>query len=289
MKNGYIYAIAAAVMFGSSGMFVKLAQGTGLDSINLLTVQYMLAVIIMFAFAFIRNSKILVVGRKSLINLALLGVIGSTGMTICYYMAFEYLPVAVVTMLLYTYPVMVFIYTCIFEKGSMNGQKTAAIAMAFTGCILALNLFGGNHSYPVFGIALGLMSAVFYAFINIFSEKKLEKVDSLAINAYSTLFSLIALCLYRFPSYIFRGEVNPDSIIYIVLLAIFCEILPLTMLYASLKLIGALKVSVISNLEIPTAFAMAYLFLNEKITVSQLFGSALIVCAIILIRDGERA
>jgi drug/metabolite transporter (DMT)-like permease len=289
MKNGYIYAIAAAVMFGSSGMFVKLAQGTGLDSINLLTVQYMLAVIIMFAFAFIRNSKILVVGRKSLINLALMGVIGSTGMTLCYYMAFEYLPVAVVTMLLYTYPVMVFIYTCIFEKGSMNGQKTAAIVMAFTGCILALNLFGGNHSYPVFGIALGLMSAVFYAFINIFSEKKLEKVDSLAINAYSTLFSLIALCLYRFPSYIFRGEVNPDSIIYIVLLAIFCEILPLTMLYASLKLIGALKVSVISNLEIPTAFVMAYLFLNEKITVSQLFGSALIVCAIILIRNGERA
>ena len=289
MKNGYIYAIAAAVMFGSSGMFVKLAQGTGLDSINLLTVQYMLAVTIMFAFAFIRNRKILVVGRKSLINLALMGVIGSTGMTLCYYMAFEYLPVAVVTMLLYTYPVLVFIYTCIFEKGSMNVQKTAAIAMAFAGCILALNLFGGNYSYPVFGIVLGLMSAVFYAFINIFSEKKLEKVDPLAINAYSTLFSLIALCLYRFPSYVFRGEVNPASIIYIVLLAIFCEILPLTMLFAALKLIGALKVSVISNLEIPTAFVMAYLFLNEKITVFQLFGSALIVCAIILIRNGETA
>jgi drug/metabolite transporter (DMT)-like permease len=289
MKKGYIYAIAAAVLFGSSGMFVKLAQGTGLDSISLLTVQYMLAVTIMFAYAFIRNRKILVVDRKSLIDLALMGVIGSTGMTLCYYMAFEYLPVAVVTMLLYTYPVLVFIYTCIFEKGSMNVQKTAAIIMAFTGCVLALNLFGGNYAYPVFGIVLGLMSAVFYAFINIFSEKKFEKVDSLAINAYSTLFSLIALCLYRFPSHVFRGEVNPDSIIYIVLLAIFCEILPLTMLYASLKLIGALKVSVISNLEIPTAFVMAYLFLNEKITVSQLFGSALIVCAIILIRNGERA
>lgn len=289
MKKGYIYAIAAAVMFGSSGMFVKLAQGTGLDSISLLTVQYMLAVTIMFAYAFIRNRKILVVDRKSLIDLALMGVIGSTGMTLCYYMAFEYLPVAVVTMLLYTYPVLVFIYTCIFEKGSMNVQKTAAIIMAFTGCILALNLFGGNYAYPVLGIVLGLMSAVFYAFINIFSEKKLERVDSLAINAYSTLFSLIALCLYRFPSHVFRGEINPDSIIYIVLLAIFCEILPLTMLYASLKLIGALKVSVISNLEIPTAFVMAYLFLNEKITVSQLFGSALIVCAIILIRNGERA
>lgn len=289
MNKGYIYAIAAALMFGSSGMFVKMAQNTGLDSINLLTVQYMFAVALMFGFALIRNRKVLAVGKRSLIDLAVMGVIGSTGMTLCYYMAFEYLPVAVVTMLLYTYPVLVFIFTCIFEKGGINVKKTAAIALAFAGCVLALNLAGGDRSYPVAGIVLGLLSAVFYAFINIFSEKRLESVDSLAINAYTTLFSLITLCLYRFPSYILRGDVNPDSFIYIAVLAIFCEVLPLTMLYAALKLIGALKVSVISNLEIPIAIALAYLFLNERITPMQLAGSAMIVCAIILIRQSERS
>ncbi|MBP1744805.1 MAG: protein of unknown function transrane [Firmicutes bacterium] len=289
MRKGYIYAVAAAVLFGSSGMFVKMAQDTGLDSISLLTVQYMLAVVIMFGYALMRNRKVLAVGRRNLFDLGLMGVIGSTGMTLCYYTAFEYLPVAVVTMLLYTYPVIVFVYTFIFEKGSMNVQKTAAIAMAFVGGILALNLAGGNYSYPAVGIILGLMSAVFYAFINIFSEKKLESVDSLAINAYTTLFSLVALCIYRFPTYIFRGEVNRGSIIYIVLLAIFCEVLPLTMLYAAIKHIGALKVSVISNIEIPTAIVLAYLFLSEKITLSQLAGSVLIVCAVILIRKSDRA
>lgn len=289
MQKGYIYAVVAAVLFGSSGMFVKMVQADGLDSISLLTVQYMIAVVIMFSYALLRNKKVLLVGKRSLMDLAVMGVVGSTGMTVCYYMAFEYLPVAVVTMLLYTYPVIVFIYTFIFEKGSMNVKKTAAIAMAFVGGILALNLAGGNYSYPAIGIILGLMSAVFYAFINIFSEKRLEAVDSLAINAYTTLFSLITLCIYRFPSYVFRGEVNPDSIIYIVLLAVFCEVLPLTLLYAAIKHIGALKVSVISNIEIPTAIIMAYLFLYEKITLSQLAGSMLIVCAVILIRNSERA
>lgn len=288
MKKGYIYAVAAAVMFGTSGMFVKMVQATGLDSTSLLTVQYMFAVVIMFGYALIRNKKVLAVGRRSLIDLAVMGVIGSTGMTVCYYMAFEYLPVAVVTMLLYTYPVIVFIYTFIFEKGSMNGKKTAAIVMAFAGGILALNLVGGNYSYPAAGIILGLLSAVFYAFMNIFSEKRLESVDSLAINAYTTLFSLITLCIYRFPSYFFRGEVNPESMIYIVTLAIFGEILPLTLLYAAIKHIGALKVSVISNIEIPTAIILAYLFLYESITLSQLAGSMLIVGAVILIRNSER-
>jgi drug/metabolite transporter (DMT)-like permease len=289
MQKGYIYAVVAAVLFGSSGMFVKMIQADGLDSISLLTVQYMFAVVIMFSYALIRNKRVLAVSRKSLADLAVMGVIGSTGMTVCYYMAFEYLPVAVVTMLLYTYPVIVFIYTFIFEKGSMNVQKTVAIAMAFVGGILALNLAGGNLSYPAIGIILGLMSALFYAFMNIFSEKRLESVDSLAINAYTTLFSLITLCIYRFPSYFFRGEVNPESIKYIVLLAVLGEILPLTLLYAAIKHIGALKVSVISNIEIPTAIMLAYLFLYEKITLSQLAGSMLIVCAVILIRNSEKA
>lgn len=289
MQKGYIYAVVAAVLFGSSGMFVKMVQAAGLDSVSLLTVQYMFAVVIMFTYALIRNKRVLAVGRRGMIDLAIMGVIGSTGMTVCYYMAFEYLPVAVVTMLLYTYPVIVFIYTFIFEKGSMNGKKTAAIVMAFVGGILALNLVGGDYSYPAAGIILGLLSAVFYAFMNIFSEKRLESVDSLAINAYTTLFSLITLCIYRFPSYFFRGEVNPESIIYIVILAIFGEILPLTLLYAAIKHIGALKVSVISNIEIPTAITLAYLFLKERITLSQLAGSMLIVCAVILIRNSDRS
>jgi drug/metabolite transporter (DMT)-like permease len=289
MNKGYIYAIMAAVLFGSAGLFVKMAHATGLDSVSLLTVQYMFAVTLMFAYAFIRNRKVLAVGKKGLLNLAAMGIIGNTGMTLCYYMAFEYLPVAVVTMLLYTYPVMVFFYTCAFEKGSMNWKNTAAIAMAFAGCMLTLNLVGGEYSYPFKGIAFGFMSAVFYAFMNIFSEKRLEEVDALAINAYTTLFSLAALCVIRFPSYVFKGGVNPDSAVYIVLLAIFCEILPLTLLYAAIKHIGALKVSVISNLEIPTAILMAFLFLSERITEVQLLGSVLIVCAVFLIRRSERA
>jgi len=288
MNKGYIYAILAAVLFGSAGMFVKMAHAAGLDSISLLTVQYMFAVTLMFAYAAIRNRRVLAVGKKGLMNLAAMGIIGNTGMTLCYYMAFEYLPVAVVTMLLYTYPIMVFIYTCAFEKGSMNWKKTAAIALAFAGCLLTLNVVGGNYSYPAKGVAFGFMSAVFYAFMNIFSEKKLEDVDSLAINAYTTLFSLAALCILRFPSYVFRGEVNPDSAVYIVLLAIFCEILPLTLLYAAIKHIGALQVSVISNLEIPTAILLAFLFLSEKITAVQLLGSVLIVFAVFLIRQSER-
>jgi len=287
MRKGYIYSITAAILFGTAGLFVKMAQSAGLDSISLLTVQYMLAVTLMFTYAIVVNRESLIINKKDLFNLAILGVVGNTFMTIFYYMAFEYLPVAVVTMLLYTYPIIVFIFTCIFENKSLSLKKTIAIVVAFLGCLFALNIIGGKFTYSTKGIFFGLLSAVFYSFMNIYSEKKLYSIDSLAINAYSTLFSLIALCIYKFPFFVFNNGSFRGGFIYIIILAVFCEILPLTFLYSSIKYIGALKVSIISNLEIPTAILVSFIFLNENISIIQLFGCAIIVYAIFLLRQSD--
>ncbi|MGE5628270.1 MAG: DMT family transporter [Solirubrobacterales bacterium] len=285
MKKGYIYSISSAILFGTAGLFVKMAHSTGLDSISLLTVQYMFAVTMMFAGALIKNPSLMKVNKSDLFHLAVLGVVGNTFMTIFYYIAFEYLPVAMVTMLLYTYPVMVMIYTWIFEKQILNIRKFIAIIIAFIGCLLALDIIGGNFIYSLTGIIFGLLSAVFYSFMNIYSEKRLMNVGSFAINAYSTLFSLIALIFYRLPDIITTRSISSNSLMYIVILAVFCEILPLTLLYAAIKHIGSLKVSLIGNLEIPTAIFSAFIFLNEKISMVQLAGSVMIIYSVFLIRQ----
>jgi len=287
MKKGYTYAILAAILFGTVGLFVKMAHSTGLDSVSLLTVQYMLSVTIMFGYGTLRDRKAFAVGRKKLLELAVFAVAGNTFMALFYYMAFEYLPVAMVTILLFTYPVLIFIFTLLFEKGNMLFRKGAAIGLAFTGCILALNIGPGQAEYPLIGIILGLMCALFYAFMNIFCEKRLHDVDALAINAYTALFSLIALCIYRFPFFVFNGELKYESLIYIAILAVFSQIVPLTMIYSAIKNIGALKVSIIGNLEIPIAAFVAYIVLGEKLTLIQILGSVLIISAIIIIQRGD--
>lgn len=283
--KGYIYSIIGAILFGTAGLFVKFAYETGLNAVSLLTVQYIFAVILMFSLAFIKNKKTLRVSKKQLRDLAVLGIIGNTFMTVFYYMAFEYLPVAMVTMLLYTYPIIVFIYTTVFNKHKVKFRKLIALLLAFIGCILTLNLVSGKFSYSYKGIVIGLLSAGFYAFMNIFTEKKLGNVEPLTINAYSTLFSLISLCLYSFPTFLFRGEVPVNGLIYILNLAFFCEIIPLTLLYASISYIGALKVSIISNLEIPTSMIVGLLFLGEKVSIIQIIGAMCIIYAVYLLRD----
>lgn len=287
MRRGYVFSILAAVMFGCAGIFVKLAFKSGLDSVSLLSTQYMLATCVMFTAAFITNRASLVVTARQLFNLAMLGTVGNTFMTIFYYEAFNYLPVAVVTLLLYTYPIMIFIYTCIFKKSKLKLKKLVAVFLAFSGCMLTLNVTSGNFNFSYIGIIFGLLSAVFYAFMNLYTESHLRQVNSLAINAYSTLFSLFALMIYRFPSFLFKKGITSENLKYIVLLAVLCEIIPLTLIYEAIKYIGALKVSIISNLEIPTAMIISFCILNEKVMPTQVGGALIIVYAVYLVKEGN--
>ena len=284
LSKGYMYSIFSAILFGSAGLFVKLASALGIDSISLLTLQYIIAVPLMFVMMYIFNKKSFKVTKKQLIRLAILGIVGNTFMTVFYYIAYNYLPIQMVAILLYTYPIMVFVYSVVFKNDSISYIKVFAVFLAFFGCLLTLDILSDQTKYSLKGVIFALICAMFYAFMNIYSEEKLNELAPLTINAYSTFFSLISLMIYKFPLFVFRGNITKNLLIYTTILAIFCEIIPLTLLYAAIKHIGSLKVSIIGNLEIPTAMLISFFILHEQIAVMQIVGTVLVICAIYMIR-----
>ncbi|WP_291729975.1 DMT family transporter [Clostridium sp.] len=278
-----MYSIVAAIMFGSAGIFVKLAYKVGLDSIDILIVQYIAAVILMFALIFARNREALYIKRTQVFHLAVLGIFGTTLMTLFYYEAFKYLSVAMVTILLFTYPIMILIYSIIFRNQKITFQKMMAVILSFAGCVLGLNVFNGSVDYTFKGIIFGLLSAVFYAFMNLYSEKNLQNIYSMTINAYSTLFSLITLVIYRPPYFLLEDKINMKGILYIILLAVVTDVIPLTLLYASIKYIGAVKTSIIGNLEIPASIIISSIVLKERVYMAQIIGALMILCSVYII------
>lgn len=287
MRKGYVYSIFAAILFGSAGLIIKFAFIEGIDAISLLTFQYVIAVVLMFGILVLTNKKALKVDKEELCNLAILGVIGNTFMTIFYYKAYEYLPMAMVTILLYTYPIMVFIYDLLFKREKIGARKVIALIAAFLGAVLVLGLVPGNLKYSRVGIMMGLLAAVFFAFMNVYTEEKLNHMQPLVINAYSTLFSLISLVIYKFPMFLFKGDITFNTIIYTSILAVVCEIIPLTLLYGAIQYIGAFKVSIIGNLEIPTAVILSFYILKDNISLSQIIGTLLVVYAVYNIKTAK--
>jgi drug/metabolite transporter (DMT)-like permease len=284
LNKGYVYSISSAILFGSAGLFVKLAYAGGIDSISLLTLQYIIAVPFMFVLMYIFNKESFKITKAQLLRLSVLGIVGNTFMTVFYYMSFNYLPIQMVAILLYTYPIMVFIYGAAIKKDSLDFVKLFAVVLAFFGCILTLDILFGQFKYSLKGVVFALLAAMFYAFMNIYSEERLQGLAPLTINAYSTFFSLICLMIYKFPVFIFRGEVTTSMLLYTTILSLFCEIIPLTLLYSAIKYIGALKVSIIGNLEIPTAMLVSFFILHEQIGIMQIIGTVLVIYAIFMIR-----
>lgn len=48
MKRGYLYAAVSAVLFGSSGIIIKIAFSEGMDSMSIMLLQYMVSIPVMF-------------------------------------------------------------------------------------------------------------------------------------------------------------------------------------------------------------------------------------------------
>lgn len=289
LKRGYVYAVLAALMFGSASVLIKLSYSTGIDSLDMLTVQYAIASFLMFAVIFIMDRKKLCLNKSQFLRLGIFGVFGNTLMILFYYEEFKYVSAAVGTMLLFTYPAMVLAYSILFKGKRATMRNVAAVFICFLGCTMGLNIFSGDIHYELKGILFGLLSAVFYAFMNIYSEEKLQDVDSAVINAYSMLFSFAVIVLYKPPILLIQKGIAKESMIYIVIIAVFTEAIPLSMMYSSIKLIGSVKTSILGNIEIPSSIVLSWIFLSEKISILQITGGILIALAVCIMTGDKQS
>lgn len=287
MKRGYLYALLSSILFGSAGIFVNFSYKLGLNSINLLMLQYIFSVAFMLLFIILFNRKYLKVTKGELIRLCIMGAILNTLMTLFYYNAFNYLSVSMVTLLLYTFPSIIFIYKVIFRRYKINIKNVSALIIVFLGCILALNIIGENSIISVKGIICGILASFFYALINIYAEEKLIGISSLTINFYTYLFSLVSLIIINRDIKIY-SVLNNKAFITVGLFAVLGGILPMIFLFLAIKSIGAFKTSIISNVEIPSAILFSVIILKEKIAMVQIIGVILIIISILILND-ERA
>jgi drug/metabolite transporter (DMT)-like permease len=287
IQKGYIAAILAAIFFGSSGLFVKLAYGTGIGAIDLLIVQNLIAVTILWSVCFIRYRKEIIISKNLLIKFFFLGAFLNSFTTLFYYKSFEYLDMSVATMLLFTYPIIITLYSLLFGKEKPSSLILASLIIVFLGCILVLNLFSMNITVSIQGILYGIGAAIVYAWFNLYVETFIHTTQPFVLATYSSTFSLLFFSVYRFSQNPDPGNITLYQLMIAGLLVLFCQIPPVTLLYHAIHRIGAIKTSIISNIEIPGAAILGYTFYHEMLSGSQFIGILLVLGGILLMKNGE--
>jgi drug/metabolite transporter (DMT)-like permease len=283
--KGFIYAIISAIFFGSSGIFVKSGSSAAFGSVDLLMLQYIIASVLLFAMCFLCYRSKLALSRDSLKRLLIQGAIGNTLMTVFFYKSFEYLDVAVATMLLFTYPAMVALSSFFIYRVKISRTKVLSILGTFLGGILILDLSTKGAHISWLGVAFGLLAAVFYSFMNLYAQKIVEDIPGLVITFYTTVISLAVLFIFNFGFVEKLTMVTWPAASNAALLAFFCEIIPLTLLYEAIKKIGPVSTSIISSMELPASALIAFVVLGERLSWLQIAGILVVIYCVIKLKN----
>jgi drug/metabolite transporter (DMT)-like permease len=287
-QKGILFTVIGAICFSAKAIFVKLAYlSFDVSDISLLTLRYLFALPIFMVIAIIRyrNDKIESMSSKSWLMLVFAAVMG-------YYLAswfdfsgLKYIPASIERVILFTYPTLVVIFSCLFFRKKISRKTIYALIICYAGILIIAvepRFFSGENF--ALGATLIFLSSITYALYLVFSGELSQKLGSVNANALGMIFSSLFVFLHM-------GFLSDESItglpltiyLYGFAIAIISTVIPTFLMMEGIRLLGANRASIIGSLGPVSTIIMGYLFLGERLTVQELLGSVLIMAGVFLI------
>lgn len=292
---GILLVLVAAVAFGFMGLLRQWATDGGMSTYLMLTCRFGIAAIVLGFLVVVQRAAMPKGGV--LLWLVAMGAVGYFGEAMCFFLAMERIPSGMVSLLLYLNPVLVTLGARVLFGEKITPLRVAALVLAVAG--MGLLLYTPDMAKLMrdsTGIALGLATAVIYAGYLLAAGKvsgKAEPLQSTLIITTSAAVMFAGVLAYRainhqesIPAFTLDWKGPWQSVGYF---AVLCTVVPIMALLAGIKLIGAVRASVIAIVEPLTTVVVGVAFLHESITVVQKFGGALIIAAAVLTALGGGA
>ncbi|MEF9951335.1 MAG: DMT family transporter [Clostridium sp.] len=284
--KGILIAAISSIIFGSSGLIQRPLYLDNVNPLNVLTCAYFVGSISLFIYILLKKGKsAFSLPKKSIRSLIIHSIFGTMAVTISYSFSVKYLDVSISTMLLYTYPVLISLYSIIVLKEYVSKIKIISIAGTLIGSMLVLNIFGGTKTISTIGLTIGIISAFAYAFLSIYGDKMLKyNIDPIVIVFYNNIITFIGLVILNNQLLFNLGDLTPRIMISAAILSIMCQIIPMSLLYIAIGMIGPVLTSIVTTIEIPAAAILSFLILGEHISLIQWGGITIVLLCLVLLK-----
>ncbi|MDD4975634.1 MAG: DMT family transporter [Bacteriovorax sp.] len=288
-KIGFIQIILSGICFAFLGFFGKMAYRQHITPGELLSLRYSLSAILTGLLILVTKPKSLfTLSRFEIICSLLLGLFGYALFSSFYFMALTGISASLTVLLLYTYPVMVTIFSRIFLKEKMGRLGLAALILVSVGLV---GLVWGEWSVsrPIY-LLFGIGSAIFYALYIILSRKYLRLVPALPSSFYVQLGAGGVLSFINFSGHPNRAvEILILHFPLIMAMAVLCSLMAMTLFLAGLQKITSSEASILSTTEPIFGVIIATTLLGESIQTVQVIGGILILIGMIIIATKKNA
>ena len=283
---GALFCLASAAAFGAMGVFGKLAYDEGATVGTLLATRFVLAAALLWLFAACAGGArdLRSLSRRDVAIAFALGAVGYGAQAGGYFAALERLDASLLSLLVYTYPVIVAVSAVALGREPASRRTGVALALASTGLVLVL-AGAAAGALDALGTALGLGAAVVYSAYILVSVEVAARVGPLALSTLVCTGAAVTLTLAAFGS----GDLDPGSVSAAGFaslggLAVVSTVGAIALFFAGLPRVGPTAASILSTLEPLVTVGLAFVVFAESLGPAQLAGGALVLSAVLAIR-----
>jgi drug/metabolite transporter (DMT)-like permease len=283
---GALYCLASAAAFGAMGIFGKLAYDQGATVGTLLATRFVLAAALFWLFVACAGSArdLRALSRRDVGIALTLGAVGYGAQAGGYFAALDRLDASLLSLLIYTFPVMVTVTAIGLGREPASRRTVVALALASSGLVLVLAGAAAGALDPL-GTALGLGAAVVYSAYILISEGVAARVGPLALSTLVCTGAATTLTLAGFAG----GDLDPGSVsaagfAWLSGLALVSTVGAIALFFAGLRRVGPTAASILSTLEPVVTVGLAFAAFGETLGPAQLAGGALVLSAVLAVR-----
>jgi drug/metabolite transporter (DMT)-like permease len=282
---GLIFAIGSAALFAVRPIFVKLVYAQGIDSTTLIAFRMLFSMpiyAIMLLWLLrdpVKKSKL---SLKAIVSSSIIGLFGYYAASFLDLIGLQYVTAQLGRMILYIYPTLVVILGAIFFRERVTWRMLVSLAITYIGVAV---IFGHDLQQFDDNVIVGALfivgSALSFAIYLIFSKSLITELGSRVFTCIALISASMGIFIhYALTHSILTPQVNAVGLSWILVISIFCTVIPTFFTTAAVARIGANKTGIVAMVGPAFTSSFAVLILGEAFTIYHAVGIIMVVMGV---------
>jgi drug/metabolite transporter (DMT)-like permease len=280
-------AICGILLFSTKAIFVKLAYDHGANTMTALALRMIFALpfFIYSIFNLYNKEGTKGLDRKDALYLIVFGLIGYYLASYFDFVGLRYIKASLERLILFSYPTLVIIISHFVFKEKVTTAQIFGVIITYLGIAVIFypELSWERSNNVLIGGLMVLISAVTYAAYIAGSGWMIPRIGAQKFTSYALMVSAIAVLLHymvsEYGNYLIIHQ-PWEVYAYCFGMAIISTVLPTFMISYAIKNLGASQFSVFGALGPVSTITLAYIFLGERLTFTQLLGGIIIILGV---------
>jgi drug/metabolite transporter (DMT)-like permease len=289
MRNkGFIFILLSACGYGIMPIFATIAYANGTNVYELLFLRFTIALVLFIIYLqFSGRIKSLIIPRKGLVKLFILGGVFFALTSITIYKALYYLSPSLAEIAYFTYPAVVVFMSSLIYKEKLDFKKILSIVIMFSGVILTVNSQAVSFNWKGLLYALSC-SFVYSLYVIYIKDDEVQNIDTYVVSFYIMLFGDVTFLTCGIFTSSLHFNITTEGYAAIGIIAVFSTIIGLGAFNIGSQYLTSSEIAITASFE-PVVTIIADIFiLKNAAQFKVITGACLILLSIALLSFKRR-